>query len=98
MHALILAAGRNCAPNNDLTRLPYNNISVHSHEMSVYCIVGEIASQAEETFSLVSGHYNQGRMIVNAYVGMARKQDGGSNGCISNYTVITQLGAGVACF
>ena len=40
----------------------------------------------------------QGRMVVSPYVGMTRKQDGGSNGCISNYTAITRLGAGVARF
>ena len=33
--------------------------------------------------------------VVTPYVGMARKQDGSSNGCtcISNYTMINQLGA-----
>ena len=36
---------------------------------------------------------NQGRTLVSTYVGMARKQDDSSNGCISNYTMITQLGA-----
>ena len=34
-------------------------------------------------------------MVVSPYVGMAQKQDGGSNGCITNYTTITQLGASV---
>ena len=36
----------------------------------------------------------QERVVVSSYVGMARKQDGAPNGCISNYTTITQLGAG----
>ena len=36
----------------------------------------------------------QGRTVVSPYVGMARKQNGGSNGCISNYTTITQLRVG----
>ena len=31
-------------------------------------------------------------------VGMVWKQDGGSNGCISNYTMITQLEASVTHF
>ena len=31
-------------------------------------------------------------------VGMVRKQDGGFNGCISNYTMITRLGASVVHF
>ena len=35
---------------------------------------------------------------MSPYVGMTRKQDGGSNGCISNYTTITQLGASVTHF
>ena len=30
------------------------------------------------------------RTLVSLYVGMARKQDGGSNGIISNYTTITR--------
>ena len=33
-------------------------------------------------------------MVVSPYVGIARKQDSGSNGCISNYTVITWLRTG----
>ena len=37
----------------------------------------------------------QGQTLVSPYVGMEQKQDGGSNGCISNYTMITQLGASV---
>ena len=40
----------------------------------------------------------QGRMVVSPYVGMARKQDGGSNGCISNYMTITRLRAGFTHF
>ena len=42
----------------------------------------------------------QGRTVVspNVYVGLARKQNGGSNGCISNYTLITWLGASVTHF
>ena len=35
---------------------------------------------------------------MSPYVGMAQKQDGGSNGCISNYMMITQLGASVTHF
>ena len=35
--------------------------------------------------------YYQGGTVVTPYVGMARKQDGGSNGCISNYTAIITL-------
>ena len=37
----------------------------------------------------------QGRTVVSPYVGMAREQDGGSNGHISNYTTVTRLGASV---
>ena len=37
---------------------------------------------------------NQKRTVVSPYVGTAQKQDGGSNGCISNYMAITQLGVG----
>ena len=40
----------------------------------------------------------QGRTLVSPFVGMARKQDGGSNGCISNYTTITRIGASVTHF
>ena len=35
--------------------------------------------------------YREGT-VVTSYVGMARKQDGSSNGCISNYTPTTQIG------
>ena len=53
---LILATGRNYASNNEYD--PSNEISlyfsVHLHEMFVCCIAGQMASQAEETFSLVS--------------------------------------------
>ena len=35
---------------------------------------------------------------MSPYVGMARKQEDGSNGCISNYTIITLLGAGFTHF
>ena len=34
-------------------------------------------------------------MLVNPYVGIVRKLDGGSNGYISNYTTTTRLGASV---
>ena len=34
--------------------------------------------------AIVSNFY-QGRAVVSPYVGMVRKQDGGSKGCISNY-------------
>ena len=37
-------------------------------------------------------------MLVSPYVGTARKQDGGSNGYISNDTTITKLGANVTHF
>ena len=41
----------------------------------------------------------QGRTVLSPYVGMVRKQDGGSNGCIiGNYTTITRLGASVTHF
>ena len=40
----------------------------------------------------------QRRTLGSPYVGMVRKQDGGSNGCISNYTTITWLGASVTHF
>ena len=36
--------------------------------------------------------WNQGQKVI------ARKQDGSSNGCISNYTAITQLRAGFTQF
>ena len=39
-----------------------------------------------------------GTTVVSPYVGMARKQDDSSNVCISNYTVITWLGAGFTHF
>ena len=39
-------------------------------------------------------HEYQGRTLVSPYVGMARKQDAGSNGS-SSYTMITRLGASV---
>ena len=42
--------------------------------------------------------YIRGRTVVSPYVGMAQKQGVGSNGCISNYTAITRLGAGVTHF
>ena len=35
---------------------------------------------------------SQGRTLACPFVGMARKQDGGYNGCVSNYTMITRLG------
>ena len=38
---------------------------------------------------------DQGWTLVSLYVGMVRKQDGCSNGCISNYTTITQLKASI---
>ena len=40
----------------------------------------------------------QGRTVVSPYVWIAGKQDGDSNGCISNYTTITRLGEGFARF
>ena len=40
----------------------------------------------------------QGRMVVSPYVGMAQKQKGSSNGCISNYMTITRLGMGFVRF
>ena len=39
-----------------------------------------------------------GQTVVSPYVGMAQKQDGSSNGCISNYTIITRLGVSVMHF
>ena len=59
---LILAARRNYALNNEYA---FNNEisvhhSVHSCPTSVYCIVGVMATQTEETFSIVSvvrGHH-----------------------------------------
>ena len=42
--------------------------------------------------------HNQGWTLVSPYVEMSRKQDGGSNGNISNYTTITRLGASVTHF
>ena len=42
--------------------------------------------------------YYEGRTVVSPYVGIAQQQDGGSNECISKYTAITWLGAGVAHF
>ena len=53
------------------------------------------------TTNSVCWHKNaiyQGRTLVSPYVGMARKQDGGSNGCISNYTTVTRLGVSVTHF
>ena len=44
----------------------------------------------ECTLSVSTPQY-QGRTVVSPYVGMARKQDGSSNGCINNYTAITRL-------
>ena len=35
---------------------------------------------------------------MSPYVGMVQKQDGSSNGCISNYTAITWLGMNVTHF
>ena len=56
MHALILAARRNYVLNNEYAL--NNEISVHqsihSCPTSVYCIVGVMATQTEETFSIVS--------------------------------------------
>ena len=37
-------------------------------------------------------------VCVHVSLGMVQKEDGGPNGCISNYTMITQLGAGVTHF
>ena len=37
-------------------------------------------------------------MVVRPYVGMMQKQDGGSNGCTSNYKTITRLEASVTHF
>ena len=45
----------------------------------VHSLVSQaVCSRGEE-------HHIQGRTVVSPYVGMAQKQDGGSNGCISIY-------------
>ena len=76
---------------NDVTMKMYpypqviNNLCINTHK---YCINMRQFPQV----------LYQGQTVVSPYVGMVRKQDGGSNGCISNYRIITQLGASVVHF
>ena len=60
-------------------------------EHNVFYCVHKIRTQLLAITSSTSNNPYQGRTVVSPYVGMARKQDGGSNECISNYTTITRL-------
>ena len=44
------------------------------------------------------GENLSGTNASESYVGIGRKQDGGSNGCTSNYTMINRLEAGIMHF
>ena len=84
-HYKIMAANMSLLISND----PSRSVEAFIH---CYWLTGELF------ITVLAAQEYQGRTVVSPYVGMARKQDGGSNGCISNYTAITQLGTGFTRF
>ena len=75
-------------------------VSMHTCSSSIICYVSVcivcMNACLQQYHNNYITHNYQGVTVVTPYVGMARKQDGGSNGCISNYTAINRLGAGFA--
>ena len=70
----------------------------HSLRYKQYWFRKPISFMKQYILPIKFNGFNQGQALVSPNVGMVQKQDGGCNGRITNYAMITWLGVSVMHF